>query len=144
MYGWRAPHIFLRAPHFRRVPHISILRCGFQPQPAAAFFFCQKPQQNRVSSLSTPQNPPNSHQLNHINPKNSWHSSFPPTRIIKAVEMREKPGACVGLLLFASAPKKSSFISPDGVRKRASCAVFPQEKRLSRSISGGIGPGKPL
>jgi hypothetical protein len=68
-----------------RVPHISILRCGFQPQPAAAFFFCQKPQQNRVSSPSTPQNPPNSHQLNHINPKNSWHSSFPPPRIIKAV-----------------------------------------------------------
>ncbi len=36
-----------------------------------------------LSSPSTPKNHPNSHQLNHINPKNSWHSSFPPTRTIK-------------------------------------------------------------
>jgi len=63
--------------------HISILRVGSSPN-RRYIFFCQKPQQNRLSSLSTPQIPltPPYH---HIPPKDSWHSSFPPARIIKTV-----------------------------------------------------------
>ena len=36
-----------------------------------------------LSSPSTLQNPSNHHPNNHLPPKNSWHSSFPPTRIIE-------------------------------------------------------------
>ena len=37
-----------------------------------------------LSSPSTLQNPPNQLHTNHLKLKNSWHSSFPPTRIIKS------------------------------------------------------------
>jgi hypothetical protein len=36
-----------------------------------------------LSSPSTPNNLPNQHPINHFRHKNSWHNSFPPTRIIK-------------------------------------------------------------
>ena len=38
-----------------------------------------------VSRPSNPKNRTNSHSFNHIPHKNSWHSSFPPSRIIKSV-----------------------------------------------------------
>jgi hypothetical protein len=47
-----------------------------------AFSFPQKPQQIRLSSPSTPQNPLNQHQLNHFPNKNSWHSSYAPLATI--------------------------------------------------------------
>jgi hypothetical protein len=51
---------------------------GLQPRIFFSLHDPQKPQQIRVSSPSTPQNPPNQHQLNHFPPKNSWHSSYAP------------------------------------------------------------------
>jgi hypothetical protein len=38
-----------------------------------------------LSSPSNPQIPPNLHQPNNINLSRSWHTSFPPSRIIKTV-----------------------------------------------------------
>jgi hypothetical protein len=54
-----------------------------------------------MSSPSTLNNPHNPYLINHLPQKNSWHSSFPPTRIIKGVEMKiEKPGDIAALLSF--------------------------------------------
>jgi hypothetical protein len=89
-----------------------------------------------VSSPSNRPNQLNQQKTREIKLPAEWHSSFPPKRTIKAVEMTEKRGACVGLLLFASASKKPSFISPDGVRKRASCAVFLQKSGFRGACSG--------
>ena len=44
------------------------------------------PQQIRMSSPSTLQNPPNPHPTNHFPPKNTWHSSYAPPRRIKVGE----------------------------------------------------------
>jgi hypothetical protein len=49
----------------------------------------QKPQQILVSSPSKPRNSHNSHPINHIPPKNSWHNSYARRRIIKAVENKQ-------------------------------------------------------
>jgi hypothetical protein len=55
----------------------------------------QKPQQFRVSSPSTPKNPPNSHPINHFPHKNSWHSSYAPLDTlniwIKSIEGQLRP-----------------------------------------------------
>ena len=42
-----------------------------------------------MSSPSKPENPPNSHHINHFPPKNSWHSSYAPRRITKAVANKQ-------------------------------------------------------
>jgi hypothetical protein len=53
----------------------------------------QKPQKILMSSPSEPKNPNNPSPINHFPPKNSWHSSFPPTRIIKSVSKNtNRPG----------------------------------------------------
>jgi len=56
--------------------------------------FPQKPQQIRMSSPSMPENPHNQHRINHFPPKNSWHSSYAPTRRIKVVENKSSPTIC--------------------------------------------------
>ena len=45
-----------------------------------------------LSTPSTLQNPPNPHPTNHFPHKNTWHTSFPPTRIIKVVIKTQRPG----------------------------------------------------
>ena len=54
-------------------------------------FFPRKPQQNRVSSPSTLQSPPNPHPTNHLPPKNSWHTSYVPSGKIEVVERSKRP-----------------------------------------------------
>ena len=88
---------------------------GCRAIAGAERFFHRICPKNRMSRPLTPPNQLNQQKTREIKRFAKWHSSFPPARIIKAVEMREKSGACVGLLLFASTTKKSSSISPDGV-----------------------------
>jgi hypothetical protein len=59
------------------LPHISILRCGISHH-SRRIFFPQKPQQIRMSSPSNQNNFRNSHLINHLLKKNSWHSSYAP------------------------------------------------------------------
>jgi hypothetical protein len=58
-----------------------------KPRPTSTLhpFLPQNPQQIRMSSPSTPKNPHNFCPINHFPNKNTWHSSFPSSRIIKSV-----------------------------------------------------------
>jgi hypothetical protein len=62
--------------------------------------FPQNPQQIRMSTPSTLQNPPNPHPINHFPPKNTWHSSYAPTRRIKVGEKKggSRPAPCNTIL----------------------------------------------
>jgi hypothetical protein len=63
-------------PHATQLKAHSSNRKNRPPTP-------QKTQQIPLSSPSKPQIPPNPHQPNHFPQKNTWHTSFPPRRIIK-------------------------------------------------------------
>jgi hypothetical protein len=63
-------------PHATQLTAHSSNRKNRPPTP-------QKTQQIPLSSPSKPQIPPNPHQPNHFPQKNTWHTSFPPRRIIK-------------------------------------------------------------
>jgi len=118
-------------------PGICCRRCLFFvfPVPCSLHF---------LSRPSTLQNPPNQLHSNHLKLKNSWHSSFPQARIIKAVEMREKPGACVGLLLSSSAPYTPSFVEHFTswcTPKTFILRRFSSRKTAFEELFRGIGPG---
>ena len=51
-----------------------------------------------LSSPSNPQNPPNPHHPNNINLFKIWHSSFPPSRIIKSVSKTKQTRPIAGSL----------------------------------------------
>ena len=82
-HGWGFGCPFLPQSHRGRV--------GDAAPRKAPKIFPQKPQQIRVSSPCAPKNPSNPHCANHFPPKNSWHTSFPPTRIIKVVINIQSP-----------------------------------------------------
>jgi hypothetical protein len=67
----------------------SAARQSQEPKNLSANFPPQKPQQNRVSSPLRPEKSSNSIKTIQIKVSRSWHSSFHPTHIIKAVEIRE-------------------------------------------------------
>jgi hypothetical protein len=53
-----------------------------------------------VSSPSKLQIPPNPHQPNHLKLKNTWHTSFPPSRIIKSVSKTKQTRPTAGSSLL--------------------------------------------
>ena len=63
--------------------------------------FPQNPQQIRMSTPSTLQNPPNPHPINHFPAKNTWHSSYAPPRRIKVGEKISSQTSCVRRILPA-------------------------------------------
>jgi hypothetical protein len=76
-------------------PRICSCRCLF---PTNTLATCNP--QLSLSSPSTPKNQPNQHPTNNLPPKNSWHTSFLPQRIIKVVINKDadpanQPGLCI-------------------------------------------------
>jgi hypothetical protein len=114
-------------------------RVGQPPTlPAPEEFFREFPRKIAVSRPSTPKNPPNSHQPNHINLKNSWHSSFPPTRIIKAVEMRERSPAHESGFFCLPLRQKRRRLSLPMVYENAHLApFFPRKSGFRGAFSEG-------
>src|SRR5208283_551351 len=74
-------------------PHLSFaVACSsLTPYPLPLFF---------LSTPSTPKYFHNRHSTNYLRKKNSWHTSFPPSRIIKVVinnqtDPANQPGLCI-------------------------------------------------
>ena len=72
--------------------------------------FPQNPQQIRMSTPSTLQNPPNPHPINHFGHKNTWHSSYAPTRKIKVGEKIRRLPASAGHLDCARISRLFSYV----------------------------------
>jgi hypothetical protein len=88
-------------------PSLYVFASSIAPAIEDAKIFPQKPQQIPLSSPSTPKNPANHHPINHIPPKNSWHSSYAPSCIIEVVEKtREARRSCRASLICSTAEAK--------------------------------------
>ena len=115
----------LESPLQPGAPHLALEMWVLAPT-RRRIFFPQKPQQNRVSSPCAPQKSPNPHRTNHFPPKNTWHSSFPPTRIIKVGGNMSREQSRLIPTLIARAKHHKSLI-PEVLKSKA-----PAIKTLAR------------
>src|ERR1039458_9209695 len=74
----------------------------------------QKTQQIRLSRPSRPHNPPNPQPINHFPPKNSWHSSYAPRRIIKSVSKTTQTRPTSRAFAFSRLRKNSPSCLSEG------------------------------
>jgi len=124
----------------RRVPHISILRCGFcpplHPSPLA-------PRTSHLKFLSSPsilQNPLN--QLNpfHLIVQNTWHTSYAPTGKIKVVEKSKEARHAAGPLHLSRKTAKGSTrmrIPPPHLPYTPGIYTFPFVSNTLQKTAGG-------
>ena len=98
-------------------------------------FFPRKPQQNRVSSPSTLQSPPNPHPTNHLPPKNSWHTSYVPSGKIEVVERSKRPQSRQPMLTGSGLFSFHVFFMPKRSLKWPKCDPIRAQSALKQRPS---------